>query len=137
MNEVVKKTIVMVDDNEDMREAFEQLFYKTDINVVCFANVKDALAYLAKPLNRAQVKAIVSDLMMGPTDGLDFLSYIKSKPEFASIDFYLLTGSAVVVFEPFIRSLVLKGVIEKPFNSKDLISLFIKDQADIQQKIAA
>lgn len=120
----MRNTIVMVDDNEDMREIFAQLFEKTDVKIICFASVMDAKVHLINPSNASKIKAIVSDLMMGPTDGLDFLSYIKSKPELAAIDFYFLTGASVVVFEPFLRSFVLKGVIEKPFDPKALVSLF-------------
>lgn len=140
----MKNTVVMVDDNDDMRDAFEQLFERTSLNVVCFANVMDATIYLKNPANISKIIAIVSDLMMGPTDGLDFLSYIKSKPELAAIDFYLLTGSTVVVFEPYLKSQVLKGVIEKPFDPKTLISLFTNTASNSNltatnnsQKIAA
>lgn len=132
----MRNTIVMVDDNEDIRDIFAELFENTDIKVLCFANVMDAKVHLINPANAGKVKAIVSDIMMGPTDGLDFLSYVKAKPELAQIDFYLLTGAAVQVFEPFLRSFVLKGVIEKPFNSKALVALFLDSKTIRMQKAA-
>ena len=120
----MKNTILMVDDNEDMREIFAELFENTDIKVICFSNVLDAKVHLINATNASQVKAIISDLMMGPTDGLEFLSYVKAKPDLADIDFYLLTGAAITVFEPFLRPFVLKGIIEKPFDGKALVSMF-------------
>ena len=129
--------IIIVDDNEEILDVFKDLFSNTNVKPVCFSNVIDAKLYLKKDKNVTEIKAIISDLMMAPTDGLDFLSYVKSKPELAKIDFYLITGAAVTVFEPFLRPFSLKGVITKPFNPQALLSVFTKtNQESTNQKAA-
>lgn len=124
----MKNTIVLVDDNEDLLEVCVQILEKQGFEVVSFTSVIQAKDYL----NRTDISclhAIVSDLMMGPVDGLDFLSYVKSVPALADIDFFLMTGALLSVFEPYSRSFVIKGVIHKPFSSSDLVTaLTFKDR---------
>lgn len=132
----MKNTIVIVDDNEDLRETFADLFIDTDVKAVCFSNVLDAKIYLKNSKNLSEVKAIVSDLMMAPTDGLDFLSYIKAKPELSQIDFYLMTGAAVTVFEPFLRPFTIKGIITKPFDVRTILSIFTKPDQQAPRNVA-
>lgn len=129
----MQNTLIIVDDNEELRETFSDLFANTSIKAICFSNVLDAKIYLKNPKNSCEVKAIISDLMMAPTDGLDFLSYVKSKPDLATIDFYLITGAAVTVFEPFLRPFSIKGVITKPFDTKALLSMFVKSNPSVQK----
>jgi len=121
----MKNVIILVDDNEDIRELFADLFENTEIDIISFVGVTEAKEYLMNPENVIRVKAIVSDLMMGPMDGLEFLHYVKAQPELRDIDFYLQTGTATKEIEPFLKSSLLKGIIEKPFNLKLLASLFI------------
>lgn len=134
----MKNVILMVDDNAHVRNLFVDLLAATSLRVITFAAVKEAQIYLMSPQNRAEICAIVSDLMMGPTDGLEFLSYIKKNPITADIDFFLFTGADVSVFKPFISPFKLKGVIEKPFNRKVFVQTFNELAAEkMQQKIAA
>ena len=134
----MKNVIMMVDDNIEVRNLFVDLLVDTSLKVFTFASVKDAQVYLINPKNRSQVCAIVSDLMMGPTDGLEFLSYIKKNPDTAAIDFFLLTGADVSVFKPFISPFTLKGIIEKPFNRQAFLNTFNSIARDnVDKKIAA
>lgn len=132
----MRDTIIAVDNDEDIREMLVDLFKAANIRFFCFSNAKDAKVYLINPNNSSRVHSIISDLMMAPTDGIDFLSYVKSKPELSEIDLYLLTGAVASVFEPLLRSYQLKGVIEKPFDSKKLIEMFQKKISE-SQKFAA
>jgi|GEM_PF-7083845 len=130
----MKNTILLVDDNEDMRQLFIELFNDSDIHVVCFASVAEAKIYLKNPISLSKVKAIISDLMMGPTDGLEFLTYAKEKAELQHIDFYLLTGSATPALEPLLKSSVLTGIIEKPFDVKSMVALLTNSSSYCFQK---
>lgn len=123
---MMRDIIIAVDNDQDMRETLIELFKSANIQFHCFASAKDAKIFLINPNNASRVHAIISDLMMAPTDGIDFLSYVKSKPELAEIDLYLLTGAVASVFQPLLKSYQLKGVIEKPFDSNQLIQMFQK-----------
>jgi CheY-like chemotaxis protein len=103
---------------------------------VTFSKVEDAIAFLQNPANVSKVKAIVSDLMMGPTDGLDFLTYVKSKPDLKQLDFYILTGAEVSVFKPFVSATKVKGVISKPFNVNKLLEILVDHEPEYDKKVA-
>ena len=120
----MKNVILLVDDNIEVQNLFVDLLVDTSLKVLTFSSVKEAQIYLIKPENRSEVCAIVSDLMMGPIDGLEFLSYIKKNPDTAGIDFFLFTGADVSVFKTFTSSFTLKGIIEKPFNRQVFLNTF-------------
>lgn len=84
----MRNVVLMVDDNVDLRDIFADLLAKTSLQVRTFGSVKVAQIFLINPANSGQVCAIVSDLMMSPMDGLEFLSYLKKNPATADIDFF-------------------------------------------------
>lgn len=132
----MKNTIVIVDDNEVLLSTCVEILEKQGFEVFGFTDVVDAKKYLATA-NGSAIHAIVSDLMMGPADGLEFLSFVKSVPTLAQIDFFLMTGAFVPVFEPFYRDFFIKGVIEKPFDAKTLIGALTANESSSNFKQAA
>ncbi len=58
---------------------------------------------------------------MGPIDGLDFISFIRSAPALAEIDVYLITGAMISVLEPAYRDYNIKKIMQKPFTVKELV----------------
>ncbi len=136
----MKNVILLVDDNAEIRSLFVDLLQETNLKILTFSSVKEAQIHLINPSNREKVCGIVSDLMMGPTDGLEFLSYVKKNPETAQIDFFLFTGADVSVFTPFISPFKLKGIIEKPFNRSEFMNTFKKiadqNQLSFEKKAA-
>lgn len=124
----MNNTIVIVDDNEALLDVCAQVLRKQGFHVEIFTEVVKAKQYLMAA-NENSIYAIISDLIMSPTDGLDFLSFVRSVPKLDQTDFFLMTGALAVVFEPYYRSCNLKGIIQKPFNANDLKNaLNIADQ---------
>lgn len=117
----MKKTIVIVDDHVEMLDAYVEILENSGIKVIPFSDVNRAKQYLMTSTEIDQIDAIVSDMLMAPSDGLEFLSFIKRVPELADIDFYFITGTAFTLFEPYYRGFKIKGVIQKPFSTKILI----------------
>jgi CheY-like chemotaxis protein len=132
----MKTHLLMVDDNLEILEMFKEILEPYGVQVVTFSKVEDAIAFLQNPANVSKVKAIVSDLMMGPTDGLDFLTYVKSKPDLKQLDFYILTGAEVSVFKPFVSATKVKGVISKPFNVNKLLEILVDHEPEYDKKVA-
>lgn len=132
----MKNTVLIVDDDEDIRDILFDLFESVEINCVKFSNVAEAKTFLAEPKNTLLVHSILSDLMMGQDSGLEFLEYIKSNSSLANIDFYLITGASMQTFDSYLNSKKLKGIIEKPFDSKKLTDTFLSLKSDSQKKFA-
>ncbi len=117
----MKKTIVLVDDNEEFLDACADTLKKVGFEVASFANVDDAKKFLNGSKELSSIYAIISDLIMGPVDGLEFLAYIKTSPALKHIDFFILTGTTIELFEPYYSCYAVKGIIEKPCSPKKLI----------------
>ena len=117
----MKNTVVLVDDNKILLELCVVVLKKQGFNVESFNEVKKAKEFLLAA-DANSIRAIISDLIMSPTDGLDFLSFVRSIPALGQIDFFLMTGSLAAVFEPYYRPYNIKGIIHKPFNAPDLIN---------------
>lgn len=118
-----KDVLIMVDDNAEMRTLFNEILADSGLTVQTFPTVREAQIYLINPERRDKVCGIVSDLMMCPMDGLEFLSYVKKNPDLLHIDFFLLTGANVSVFKPLIMPFRISGIIEKPFNASKVRAL--------------
>lgn len=88
----MKGTILILDDDEDIRDILKDIFESIEFEVVCFSSIGDARKYLNDAANISQLKAIVSDLMLGYESGLDFLKEVRANSILNSVDFYLLTG---------------------------------------------
>ena len=68
-------TVWIVDDDRSIRWVLEKAFKQTDINVETFENASGILDLLSQ----SQPNAIVSDIRMPGTDGLELLNEINKR----------------------------------------------------------
>lgn len=80
--------ILVVDDNDDMREMLRMLLEK-HFTVYTATNGKDALALMPE----VQPDLIVCDVMMPEMDGIEFTSHLRSDFNISHIPVILLTAS--------------------------------------------
>jgi DNA-binding response OmpR family regulator len=108
-------TILVVDDNEDMRQHIRRLL-DGDYRVV---TAQDGLL-AEKALNEHLPDLIVTDLMMPNRNGLEFVESIKKNDEFAKIPVIMLTARAGL--DDRIKGLVaaVDDYLVKPFNGREL-----------------
>jgi CheY-like chemotaxis protein len=109
--------ILLVEDEDVLRENIKEILELYDYNVVEFSNGYDALNFMDKK----DVNLIISDLMMPNMDGHEFLSRVRSNPNLSEIPFILL--SAKVEKKDRDKSLKMGAnlYLTKPIKSKDLI----------------
>ena len=86
-----KYTILVVDDNHDMRQFLKGIFSK-DYTVVTAENGDKA----KKILKNTPVDFVVTDLMMPKVDGLQLVQWIKKNPETDFIPVILLTAKTAI-----------------------------------------
>ena len=84
-----KKTIVLIDDDSEMR-AYLKLELQSVYNVETFASAKEAWSKISTGIP----DAVVTDLMMGDTDGAELCSKIKKNPGTNHIPVLILTSSS-------------------------------------------
>ena len=86
-----RRTILVVDDNQDMRQFLTGIFLK-DYNVVAAIDGEEAEHIIrTKPID-----LVVTDLMMPKVDGLELTQFIKKNSDHDYIPVILLTAKAAI-----------------------------------------
>src|SRR5262245_34357987 len=82
------RTILIVDDDPSVTETFERMLRLEGYNVVTALSAEAGLAQA----ERASPHAIILDLRMPLTDGLQFLRILRTKPGLTSVPVAIVTG---------------------------------------------
>jgi two-component system response regulator PilR (NtrC family) len=108
------KHILVVDDEESIRELLAEYLSNCGYEVTCAASGQEALSYYKS----SRFDVVVSDLMMSPIDGMELLSEIKKFDSEAL--FIMVTGypSIDTALEAVKKG--AKDYITKPFNIDDI-----------------
>jgi len=125
------KTLLIIDDHEDMREYLRQLF-KLDYHVLSASNGEDGL----KIINDQWPDIVICDVMMQGMTGIEVCTAIKENMKTSHVPVILLTASAS-------NEIKLKGIeggaddyIGKPFDKdilKARVSGLLKSRNTLQQ----
>lgn len=110
-NDDAGKTVMVVEDDEDIRDSVRDILEGEGYQVCTAANGQEALAAL---LRAARPCLILLDLMMPVMDGQQFLARLRSQPSFADIPVVVVSAisNAAPAAEDFIK---------KPFDADVLI----------------
>ena len=112
----IRSTILVVDDQIDLRDAIAVLLDVEGYDVADAENGRDALQYLQ---THANVAAIVLDLAMPVMDGWQFLAERRKDPMLSDIPIIVVTGVSDVRRRQ--RELGDVTVLGKPFHFDELI----------------
>lgn len=111
------KTILLIEDNQDMRENTAEILELADYHVITAKNGKAGIEEVKKQIP----ELIICDIMMPELDGYGVLHVLNKKPETASIPFIFLSAKAE-------RGDVRKGMTQgaddyltKPFDDTELL----------------
>ena len=86
------KTILVVEDHSDVREAVVELLQSEGHRTVTASNGREALAYL---LANAVPSLIILDLEMPEVGGWEVLAVLRCYPRFSSVPVLLFSGAPV------------------------------------------
>jgi len=115
--------ILLIDDDEYIRELISELLESKGHEVVQAANGKIALESLVV----YRFDLIITDIMMPEIEGVEFILRLRQ----SKIPVISISGMAKEdVINELIQSLGIKGFLKKPFNKDDLFQLI----DHIQQK---
>jgi CheY-like chemotaxis protein len=113
---MMRKSVLIVDDDPDIREVLAETLEVRGFDVVTAANGADALAVLRDISVRPSV--ILLDLMMPIMDGYGFLEQWRRDPALASIPLAVVTAGHGVDDARLGERL---PIIPKPFNVPHLV----------------
>ena len=114
------KTILLVEDEDLLREGVQEILELHGFLVIGAANGIEALTWLSE----AHVDLIVTDMVMPKMDGVDFVAKLRETN--TTIPVIVASGSSESVIARYgLTSIHIPGsnaTIPKPFKSNDLIS---------------
>jgi len=110
LNELDEKTILVVDDNEGIRDALIKILKKEGFGVLAAGDGEEAV----KILQKNEIAVVLSDLKMPKVDGVELLKITKTiSPD---IEVILITGHGTVEVAVEVMKDGAFDFIQKPFN---------------------
>ena len=110
-------SVLVVDDDEDIREATRDVMERHGFDVVAVGSGADALAYL----NFAVPDLVLLDLQMDDMNGFEVLGALRSDRRFAATEVIVVTGSDAQVGGRV-------RVLRKPFKIDSLFAALAADE---------
>jgi len=110
------RRVVVVDDDGELCDAFEDVLRDAGHDVVCFSNGERALKYL-RIARRPDV--VLLDLSMPVMDGREFIREFEKREELAGVPVLMITASQAADGYP----VPAERVIHKPFRVPSLLGL--------------
>lgn len=107
--------ILVVDDEEDLREILSEDFSNLGAEVVTAKNGREAYELAIKILPQV----ILSDVRMPGGDGVELLKQVRATYKTAPPHIFLITGFADIQADQA-QALGGQGLVSKPFNLKQL-----------------
>lgn len=130
------KTILVIEDNEDIRENVTEILTLSDYNVISAANGKEGI----ETAQKQKPDLIICDIMMPGVDGYGVLHVLHKDPETQNIPFIFLTSKSE---RSDFRSAMEMGAddyITKPFAGNELLNAIesrLKKNEVIKKKLSA
>jgi chemosensory pili system protein ChpA (sensor histidine kinase/response regulator) len=115
---VSSERILVVDDDDDIREVMQDLLASEGFNVEA---AKDGLDALDKLERNGQPPLILLDMMMPNMDGEAFLKVLRGKPDMADAPVVVISGNAAVREKA--NSLHAAACLVKPFELDELLGV--------------
>lgn len=114
----MNENILVVDDNQDLRELAEAILKMQGYQVLLAEDGKDALNIFESE----HVDLIVSDIAMPEMDGFGLLEEVRSRENGAAIPFLFLSAYSQKTKQAQARSLAVDDYLFKPFDAKELLN---------------
>jgi CRP-like cAMP-binding protein/CheY-like chemotaxis protein len=126
----MKKTILLLEDNLEMRENTAEMIELANYHVITASNGKDGVELAKEHLP----DLIICDIMMPGKDGYEVLNELSSNPKTCTIPFVFLTAKAEKSEFRKGMNLGADDYITKPFEELDLLNA-IKSRLEHSQLI--
>jgi len=90
----VKTTLLLVEDDAEVRAVLAELLALDDIETIQAANGVEAWDLLESEKSRIKLSLVLSDIAMPKMNGFQLLDKIRSDPRFAEIPVILTSGNS-------------------------------------------
>ena len=111
-SDVVSGNLLVVDDDDDIRDATRDVMERHGWDVVAVSSGAEALAYLA----HQAPDLVLLDLHMDDMNGWEVLTMVQAEPRLKDVQLVVVTGSDAAVAPP-------TRVLRKPFKIEQLLAV--------------
>lgn len=118
----MKKTILIADDSESVREVVSFTLENAGYKVLVGQDGEDALKFL----NGEEIHLVVTDLHMPKMDGITLIKNIRSNPSYQNIPILFLTTESQASKKDEAKAAGATGWIVKPFVPEKLLTTIQK-----------
>jgi CheY-like chemotaxis protein len=120
--------ILIVDDEEDLREAIAFDFKRKKFKVLTAGSGREAMKVIeANPVN-----VVLSDMRMANGDGMELLEWIKARHAFIPVVMFITGYADIALEEAYDKG--AEAVFSKPFDRKVLFSTVEKAMLSPEEK---
>ena len=117
-----KPLVLVVDDNETIRNLVSTILGTFNMEVACVTDGDEALAYL----ETRRPDVMLLDLTMQRVDGIEVLRRVRAHPTLHDLVIVMLTAVASTARYDEVQSYNPAGFLEKPFRVNDLVGAIEK-----------
>jgi len=114
----MKKTILIVDDSESIRNLVQFTLESAGFNVIAAENGKAAL----EQFNGQTIHLLLTDLHMPVMSGMELIAQVRKLENYLYIPILFLTTETQVGLKKEAKEIGATGWIVKPFNADRLVS---------------
>ncbi len=115
---MIKRTILIIEDNDDIREGTSEILELANYNVITADNGKTGVELT----NKHKPDVILCDIMMPELDGYGVLYLLSKNPETATIPFIFLTAKAERLDMRKGMEMGADDYLTKPFDDVELLN---------------
>lgn len=109
---------MVVDDNQDIREAIEQLLITEGLEVI---SATDGVHALEQLRHGKTPSVILLDSLMPFMNGVQFLAAIRRDPRLSEIPVYIVSASGD--FDGSMAEIGIQGFIHKPYDPNKILEI--------------
>lgn len=109
--------VLLVDDNEELREFLELSLTESDVQVVAVANAEQAVAQV----ENEKFDAFVIDSVMGGADGLTLVGQLRTLKNGRAVPVLLMSSISTALARRMAQSAGCKEFLVKPFSQMQFI----------------
>jgi len=113
------KTILIIDDEEMVRNFLEHYFKQNNFIVVSQPDGAQALEYL---LSGKPAEAVIADLNMPIMNGMDFIKAVRSQKRLLSLPILVLSGNDKSAAKIQALNIGADDYMVKPFNPEEILA---------------
>jgi two-component system, chemotaxis family, chemotaxis protein CheY len=118
----MKKTILIADDSESVREVLSFTLENAGYNVLAGVDGEDAIKYL----DGSRIDLVLTDLHMPNMDGIGLIKKVRANADYQYTPILFLTTESQVAKKEEAKAAGATGWIVKPFVPEKLLATIIK-----------